>query len=148
HILVAVEDLLGDPESQRRDAGCDRSRPRLIAVLLLLLFPPLQLVLAIAHDDGRARLAGSGEGLGGAIAVAALIDDADDVGERGKDGRNRLLCRRLIPVALDRADDLELGMSGNRFDDAVMDRLIDRGAGKAADFEQVSALRLELRHLL
>ena len=29
-----------------------------------------------------------------------------------------------------------------------MDRVVDRGAGEAADFEQVPALRLELRHVL
>ena len=29
-----------------------------------------------------------------------------------------------------------------------MDRVVDRGAGKAADLEQVAALGLELRHLL
>ena len=29
-----------------------------------------------------------------------------------------------------------------------MDRLVDRGAGKAADLEQIAALRLELGHLL
>ena len=39
-------------------------------------------------------------------------------------------------------------MGGDRFDDAVMDRLVDRGAGEAADLEEVPALRLELRHLL
>jgi hypothetical protein len=33
-------------------------------------------------------------------------------------------------------------------DDAVVDGLVDRSAGEAADLEEVPALRLELRHLL
>src|SRR5215468_5000939 len=41
HVLVAVEDLLGDPESERRDARRDRGRPGRVAVLRLLLLPPL-----------------------------------------------------------------------------------------------------------
>src|ERR1700738_5376476 len=57
-VLVAVEDLLGDPEGERRDAGRDRCRPGRIAVLRLLFLPPLQLVLAVAHDDRRPRRAG------------------------------------------------------------------------------------------
>ncbi|RUZ67847.1 ABC transporter substrate-binding protein, partial [Mesorhizobium sp. M7A.F.Ca.US.003.02.2.1] len=47
--------------------------------------------------------------------VAALIDDADDVGQRRQDGRHRLLRRRLVPVAGHRTDDLELGMGGDGY---------------------------------
>ena len=82
-----------------------------------------------------------------AVAVAALVDDADDVGERRQDARHRLLRRGLVPIAGDRADDLELGMVLDGFDDAVVDGLVDRRAGEAADLEEVAALRLELRHL-
>src|SRR5262249_48135623 len=82
-VLVAVEDLLRHPEGEGGDAGGDRGRPGGIAILRLLLLPPLQFVLAIAHDDGRPRLAAGGKGLRRAVAVAALVDDAGDVGERG-----------------------------------------------------------------
>src|SRR6185437_16570881 len=71
--LLAVEDLLRHPEGERRDARRDRGGPGGVAVLLLLLLPPLQFVLAIALDDGWARLTGSSEGLRRAVAVAALI---------------------------------------------------------------------------
>src|SRR5689334_18757758 len=77
-VLAAVEHLLRDPEGERRDARSDRRGPGRVAVLGLLLLPPLQLVLAVAHDDRRARPAGGGEGLRGTVAVAALVDDADD----------------------------------------------------------------------
>src|SRR5215813_13739807 len=40
HVLVAVEDLLRDPEGERRDAGRDRGGPGRVAVLRLLLLPP------------------------------------------------------------------------------------------------------------
>ena len=69
-------------------------------------------------------------------------------GQRGQHGRDRLLRRRLVPVAGHRADDLELGMRGDAFEDAGVDGVVDRGAGEAADLEQVAALGLELRHLL
>src|SRR5579872_3585435 len=46
--LLAVEDLLRHPEGERRDAGRDRGGPGGVAVLVLLLLPPLKFVLAIA----------------------------------------------------------------------------------------------------
>src|SRR5438132_4025295 len=77
----------------------------------------------------------------------SLVDDADDIGQRGQDGRDSLLRRRLVPVAGHRTDDLEFGMSGDTFEDAGMDGIIDRGPGQAADFQQVPALGLEIRGL-
>ena len=53
--LLAVEDLLRHPEGQRRDAGRDRDRHGLVAAGVLLLLPPGELVLAVAHDDRRRR---------------------------------------------------------------------------------------------
>ena len=40
------------------------------------------------------------------------------------------------------------GMRLYAFDDASVNGVVDRGAGEAADFEQVPAFGLELRHLL
>src|SRR5262249_44199686 len=113
----------------------------------LLLLPPLQLVLAIAHDDGRPGAAGGGKSLGSAITVATLIDHSGDFGQRGKHARDRLLRRRLIPIALDAGDDLELRVLLDALFDSGMDGIVDRSAGEPSDLEEISALRLELRHL-
>ena len=40
------------------------------------------------------------------------------------------------------------GCAFDALEDAGVDGVVDRGAGEAADFEQVAALGLELRHLL
>src|SRR5262249_47689862 len=63
NVLVAVEDLLGDPEGKRRDSRRDGGRPGHISIGVLLLFPPRELVLAVAHDDDGRRTSGGLEGL-------------------------------------------------------------------------------------
>jgi hypothetical protein len=64
NVLAAVEDLLRDPEGERRDAGRYRCRPCRVAVLGLLFLPPGgELILAISHDDDDGLLAsGRNEG--------------------------------------------------------------------------------------
>src|SRR5271168_464849 len=73
---LAIEDLLRDPESECRHARRFRSGPGIVTGAAFdLLLPPDQLVLAVAkHDDGE-RPARGAEGFGGAVAVAALIDN-------------------------------------------------------------------------
>ena len=93
------------------------------------------------------RPARRGDRLRRAVAVAALIDDADDRRQRGQNRRHRLLRRRLVPVAGDRGHDLEIGMFLHALENSGMDRVVDRSAGEAADLQQVAALGLELRHL-
>src|SRR5882724_8651175 len=73
YVLVAVKHLLSNPEGKCRNARSDRGRPTGVAVLRLLLLPPLKFILAIAHDNGRPRLVGGGERLGRSITIAALI---------------------------------------------------------------------------
>ncbi len=146
--LLAVEDLLGDPEGQRRDAGRDRDRHGLVAVGVLLFLPPGELVLAVAHDDEGRRAVGGLERLGRAIAVAALGHHGDDIlGQAGQDAGDGLLRHVLRPVAMHRADDLELRVLGDALVDALGDLVVDEHAGEAADLEQIAAIGiLSLRY--
>ncbi len=137
--LLAVEDQLRDPEGEGRDTRCDRGRHGLIAARVLLFLPPLQLILTVAHDDDRCRPAGRLEGLGGAVAVAALSHDRLTSGSEGSTPATAF-CARLRPVAVHRADDLELRVLLDAFLDAGMDVVIDRDAGQARDLQQVAAV--------
>ena len=139
--LRPARHLLSHPEGHRRNPGSARGRPGLVAVCLLLLHPPGQFVLTIAHDDDRLLAPAILEGLSGAITVATLVDHAHDLGQRGKHGRDGLLRRRLVPVALDRIRDLELRILLQAIERTVVEVIVDRGAGDTADLEQVAALR-------
>ena len=95
---------------------------------------------------------GRGEGLRRAVAVAALRHDRDDVLRQARqDAGDRRLRLRLVPVAVHRADDLELRVLGDAFVDALGDLVVDEDAGEAADLEQLAALRelvLQVEHLV
>ena len=97
------------------DAGRDRDRHGLVAVGVLLLLPPGELVLAVAHDDaaGVGRPAAL-KACARAIAVAALGHHGGDLGQRRQDAGDRLLRHVCGPVAMHRADDLELRVSRRR----------------------------------
>ena len=77
-------------------------------------------------------------------------------GRLGQDAGDRLLRHVLRPVAVHRADDLELRVLGDALVDALEICVVDEDAGEAADLEQVAALRhllgevedLVLAHLL
>src|SRR5690606_23469992 len=139
--LLAVENLLGNPESKRGYAGRNRNRHGFVAVGVLLLFPPLQFVLTIAHDDDRRFALGGGESLRSAVTVATLRHDRIDFRQAWENARDGTLCDVCGPVAIDGTDDLEFRMLLHAFFDAGMDIVIDRNTGKAANFEQVAAIR-------
>ena len=93
------------------------------------------------------RTSGGFEGLRGAIGVAALIDHGCDGGQRGKHSCDGLLRRRLVPVAVDVADDLEIGVLGEFALHALGDVVVDAGAGQTMDIEEVAAVRRALGDL-
>src|SRR5690606_26034979 len=102
--------LLRDPEGQRRDAWSDRHGHGLVAVGVLLLLPPDELVLPIAHHDDGCGAAGGGKSLRDAIAVTALRHHGRNFRETWKETGDRALGDILRPVTIDRAGDLELRM--------------------------------------
>src|SRR5690606_5894626 len=117
--IGAVKNLLRHPEGQRRHARRDGDRIGLVAIGVLLLLPPPQLVLAVTHDDGGHVATGGVEGLCRAVAVTTLGDDADDVlGQAGQNAGDRLLSHILGPVAVHRSDHLELAVGLEAFLDA------------------------------
>src|SRR5690606_33515353 len=58
-----------------------------------------------------------------------------------ENARDGTLCDVCGPVAIDGTDDLEFRMLLHAFFDAGMDIVIDGNTGKAANFEQVAAIR-------
>ena len=96
----------------------DGNRHGLVAVGVLFLLPPLQLVFAVAHDDQRRLALGGDEGLGGAITVTTLRHHGGDFGQAREDACHRTLCDVLRPVAMHGTDDLELRELLDAFMDA------------------------------
>ena len=90
------------------------------------------------------RTLGGGEGLRGAVAVTTLCHHSSDFRQAWEDAGDILLGDVLCPVAMDRADDLELRILGDTFVDALGNLVIDEDAGEAADLEKIAAIR----HLL
>ena len=88
----------------------------------------------------RRRPAGRLEGLRGAVAVAALGHHRRDLGQAGQDAGHGRLRHGLVPVAMHRADDLELRVLGDALVDALGDLVVDEHAGEAADLQQIAAL--------
>src|SRR3981081_4350551 len=133
-VLAAVQDLLSDPEGKCRHAGCNRCGPCRITILRLLLFPPGEFVLAISHDDDGQLASARVKSLRTAVAVATLVNHAGNFRKRWQNRRHRLLCRSLVPIALDTIDDLKFCMLLDSLRYPGVDRVIDRGTSQATDF--------------
>ena len=101
----------------------------------------MQLVFAVAHDDGGCRALGGGESLCRAVTVAALRHDGRDFWKARQNTGDGPLRHILRPVAVDGTDDLELRVLGDAGGDAGVDFIVHRNAREATDFEQVAALR-------
>ncbi len=135
--FLAVEDCSA---TQRRASkhGSDGDGHGLVAVRILLLLPPLQLVFAVAMTitRGRRRLAASK--LGCTVAVTALGHDGGDLRQARQDAGDGTLCD-VGPVAMDGATILNCGYCSTP---AWMPPRFRRheDAGEAADFEQVTAI--------
>lgn len=111
-----------------------------VAVNVLLLFHR-----AIRLHDlpilmiGVSRRSG-GESLRSAVTVATCVTTASIFGRLGRMPATAR-CRRLRQSPLSGTDDLEFRMFLHAFFDAGMDIVIDGNTGKAANFEQVAAIR-------
>ena len=79
----------------------------------------------IAATRAQQHYARGGDRLRSTVAVAALVDDADDRRQRGENCRDRFLRGRLVPIAGDRGYDLELGMPLHAFENTGVDRVVD-----------------------
>src|SRR5258708_5755027 len=133
-IFAAVENLLSNPEGECRDAGFNRCGQSRIPVLSLVLFPPSQLILAISHKKDGQLASGCRDRLSATGAVSTRVNHAGNFRERRQNRRDRLLRRGLIPVTLDTVDDLEFRVLFDPLGDPGMNRVVDRGADKTADF--------------
>ena len=106
--FLAVEDHLRHPEGKRRNAGCNRHRHGLILVGVLLFLPPLDFILAVAHDDGGGWAACGGKGLCRTITITTLRHHGLRSRQRWQNASDGLLRHFLGPITMHGADDLEL----------------------------------------
>ena len=127
--------------------GASEPDHEFVSAVLHLLLPPDELVLTVAEHDERQGPTGGLEGLRRAVGVAALVDDRRDLRQRRQHGSDRFLRGRLVPVAVDLASDLEIGMLGKLRLDALRDVVVDARAGEAVDIQQIAAVRQALRDL-
>ena len=91
---------------------------------------------------------GSQDRLGGTVAIAALGDDAIELGQARQYAGNGALRDVLRPVAMDRAHDRELGVLRDTCLDAGMDLVIDENTCKPANFQQIAPVGQSLGKVL
>ena len=104
---------------------------------LLRLLQSASLLVPDTHHDQRDRPAGGLEGFIDAHGVPTLCEDSVHLWQRGQQTGNLLVGDAFRPVAVDRADDLDVGILGQDLPPPLVLIGIDRSTGDAAHLQDV-----------